>query len=84
MTPPIAVWRVLACPLAVPEGVRGTDSRTTEGGRDKRPRANRRYGVVVVDFFAHLTRGRSAVHIAYFLILAHFCRAAHPQWGQTA
>lgn len=84
MTPPFVVWRVLACFIAVPEGMRGANSRTTEGGRDKRPRANRRYGVVVVGVFARLANGGSAAHAAYLLFLRHFCRAVGLQRGRTA
>lgn len=52
MTAPFAAWRVLSRPVAVPEGLRGTDRGTMAGGRDKRPCADRRYAVVVVEVFA--------------------------------
>ena len=84
MTPPIAVWRVVARFIAVPDVVRGTDSRTTEGGRDKRPGARGVYGVVVVDVFARLANDGSAVYTAYLLFLRHFCRADRLQRGRTA
>lgn len=84
MIAPIAVWRTTACFIASPVGMRHTESGTTAGGRDKRLRANRRYGVVVVDVFACLARGRSAAHTAYVLILPHFCRAAGLQRRWTA
>ncbi len=77
----IALWRVLACPLAVPEGVRGTDSQTTEGGQDKRPGARGGYGVVVVGFFARRTTVDSAAHTASALIFLPFCRAVRPAWA---
>ena len=70
-----AVWRSLAHSVVPLDGVRATESETTEGRRDKRPRANWRYGVVVVDVFARLARGRSAAHIAYPLIFQQFHRA---------
>ena len=70
-----AVWRSLARSVVPLDGVRATESETTEGLRDKRPRANWRYGVVVVDVFAHLAKDRSAAHIAYLLIFQHFHRA---------
>lgn len=72
----IAVWRTTACIIASLVGVPHTESGTTTGGRDKRPRANWRYGVVVVDVFAHLAKDRSAAHVAYLLIFQHFHRAA--------
>ena len=71
-----AVWRSLAHSVVPLDGVRATESETTEGRRDKRPRANWRYGVVVVDVFAHLAKDRSAAHVAYLLIFQHFHRAA--------
>ena len=78
-----AVWRSLAHSVVPLDGVRATESETTEGRRDKRPRANWRYGVVVVDVFAHLAMGRSAAHIAYPLIFQHFHRATRFLRGQT-
>lgn len=78
-----AVWRSLAHSVLPLDGVRATESVTTEGRRDKRPRANWRYGVVVVDVFAHLARGRSAAHIAYPLIFQQFHRATRFLRGQT-
>ena len=70
-----AVWRSLACSIELLDGMRAAESETTAGRRDKRPRANWRYGIVVVDVFARPARGRSAVHIAYPLIFRHFHRA---------
>ena len=70
-----AVWRSLAHSVVPLDGVQATESETTEGRRDKRPRANGRYGVVVVDVFAHLAKDRSAAHVAYLLIFQHFHRA---------
>ena len=70
-----AVCRRLARFFARLDGERAAESETTAGRRDKRPRANWRYGIVVVDVFAHPARGRSAVHIAYPLIFRHFHRA---------
>ena len=70
-----AVCRSLARAVARLDGVRAAESETTAGRRDKRPRANWRYGVVVVDVFAHLAKDRSAAHIAYLLIFQHFHRA---------
>ena len=70
-----AVWRGLAHAIALLDEVRAAESETTAGRRDKRPRANWRYGVVVVDVFTRLARGRSAAHIAYPLIFQHFHRA---------
>lgn len=70
-----AVWRSLAHSVVPLDGVRAGESETTAGLRDKRPRANWRYGFVVVDVFARLARGRSAAHIAYPLIFQHFHRA---------
>ena len=71
-----AVWRNLACSIELLDGMRAAESETTAGRRDKRPRANWRYGVVVVDVFAHLAKDRSAAHVAYPLIFQHFHRAA--------
>lgn len=76
MNAAIAVWRVLACPLAVPEGVRRTDSGTTEGGRDKRPRAKGLYSPVVVELFARRENRHSATLTSYHLISRAFHRAA--------
>ena len=70
-----AVWRGLERSVAPLDGVPAAESETTAGRRDKRPRANWRYGIVVVDVFARSARGRSAVHIAYPLIFRHFHRA---------
>lgn len=84
MTSAIAVSRTRACIIASLVGVQHTESGTTAGGRDKRPRANWRYGIVVVDVFAHPARGRSAAHIAYPLIFQHFLRATRFLRGRTA
>ena len=78
-----AVWRRLARSVARLDGVRAAESETTAGRRDKRPRANWHYGVVVVDVFAHLAKDRSAAHIAYPLIFQHFHRATRFLRGQT-
>ena len=70
-----AVWRSLAHSVVPLDGVQCTESGATAGLRDKRPRANWRYGVVVVDVFAHLARSRSAAHVAYPLVFQQFHRA---------
>ena len=70
-----AVWRSLARSVVPLDGVRATESETTAGRRDKRPRANWRYGVVVVDVFTRRTERHSAAPTAYPLILQHFHRA---------
>ena len=75
MIAPIAVWRTTACIIASLVRMHEPESGTTAGGRDKRPRANWRYGVVVVDVFTHLAKDRSAAHVAYLLIFQHFHRA---------
>jgi len=72
----IAVWRVLACPIAVPEGMRATDSRTTEGGRDKRRGTDARYVVVLLQIFANFGKYRSAAPAFNTLISHGFNRAA--------
>lgn len=72
----IAVWRVLACPLAVPAGVRRTDSRTTEGGRDKRRGTDARYVVVLLKLFTHFGMVRGAAPAFNTLIFGGFHRAA--------
>ena len=77
----IAVWRVLACPIAVPEGMRATDSRTTEGGRDKRRGTDARYVVVVVGHFARCGHGHSAAPPLKPLFLCGIHRAARFQAG---
>ena len=69
-----AVWRGLERSVAPLDGVPAAESETTAGRRDKRPCANWRYGVVVVDVFARLVRERSAAHVAYLLIFQHFHR----------
>ena len=84
MIAPIAVWRTTACVIASLVGVQHTESGATAGGRDKRPRTNWRYGVVVVDVFAHLARSRSAAHITYLLIFQHFRRATRFLRGRIA
>jgi len=52
MMAPFAVWRVLARPVAVPAGVRGTERGTMAGGRDKRRGTSARYTVVSTRVFA--------------------------------
>ena len=79
-----AVWRSLAHSVVPLDGVQATESGTTEGRRDKRPRANWRYGVVVVDVFARLVKERSAAHVAYLLIFQHFHRATRFLRGRIA
>jgi len=76
MNTAIAVWSVLACLIAVPEGMRGTDSRTTEGGRDKRRGTDARYVVVLVQIFADFGKSRSATPAFNTLISHGFNRAA--------
>lgn len=80
----IAVWRVLAYPLAVPEGMRGTDNGTTEGGRDKRPCAHGHYGVIVVGLFAVIAGAAWALHAARALISNDLAVATSPERGATA
>ena len=79
-----AVWRSLAHSVVPLDGVRATESETTEGRRDKRPRANWRYGIVVVDFFARRTERHSAALTACLLIFQHFHRATHFPRRRTA
>lgn len=81
MITPIAVWRTTACIIAVPEGMRRTDSGTTEGGQDKRPGARGGYGVVVVGFFARRTAADSATHTASTLFFQPFRRAVRQAWA---
>jgi len=76
MNTAIAVWRVLAYPLAVPEGMRRTDNGTTEGGRDKRRGTDARYVVVLPKLFAHSGIVRSATLSFNALIYRGFHRAA--------
>jgi len=76
MMTPFAVWRVLACPVAVPKGMRATDRGTTEGGLDKRPRAKGLYRPVVVEVFARRENRHSAAPVSYRLISRTFRRAA--------
>ena len=83
MTSAIAIWRTTACFVASPVEMQHTESGTTAGGRDKRPRANWRYGIVVVDVFTRRTERHSAAHIAYPLIFQHFHRATRFLRGQT-
>lgn len=71
----LADWRVAPGSVALLVVLRGSERETTAGRRDKRPRANWRYGVVVVDVFARFARGNSATHATYVLISQHFCRA---------
>ena len=70
-----AVWRRLARSVARLDGVRAVESETTAGRRDKRPRANWRYGIVVVDVFTRRTERHSAAPTACLLIFQHFHRA---------
>lgn len=72
----IAVWRVPSCPLAVPEGMWVTDSRTTERGRDKRRDTDARYVVVLLHLFADFGKSRSAAPAFNTLIFRGFHRAA--------
>lgn len=76
MNTAIAVWRVLVCPLAVPEGMRGTDNGTTEGGRDKRRGTDTRYVVVLLQLFKHSGTFRSAAPAFNTLISHGYNRAA--------
>ena len=77
----IAVWRVPSCPLAVPEGMRGTDSRTTEGGRDKRRGTDARYVVVLLDIFTTFGMVRGAAPSFNTPIYRRFHRAAASEAG---
>ena len=76
MMSPIAYSRVLACYVVVSGKLRRTDCGTTSGGRDKRPRPRRRYGIVVVDTFARHTMRYRAVSGFSLLILWVLHRAA--------
>ena len=76
MSVAIAVWRVLACPLAVPAGVLGTDRGTTEGGRDKRRGTTARHVVGVDREIPCHAHHRGAAHPAKSLALHAFHRAA--------
>ena len=79
-----AVCRRLARFFARLDGERATESETTAGGQDKRPRANWRYGVVVVGVFARCPERYSAAPAACPLIFLHFRRAAHFRRGRVA
>ena len=81
MNTAIAVWPVVACPIAVPEGMQRTDSGTTEGGRDKRRGTDARYVVVVDGYFARCGHGYSAAPRLNPLFLCGFHRAARFQAG---
>ncbi|VVT24720.1 conserved hypothetical protein [Rhizobium sp. EC-SD404] len=81
MKAPLAVWRVLAYAVAVPEGVQGTDSRTTEGGRDKRRGTDARYVVVLLQLFTHFGMVRGAAPSFNTLIYIRFHRAAASEAG---
>lgn len=81
MIAPIAVWRTTACIIAYLVGMRHTESGTTTGGQDKRPRTLGRYGIVVVGFFARRTTFDSAAHTASALYFLAFCRAVRTAWA---
>lgn len=81
---PIAYSHVLACYVAISGGLRRTDCGTTSGGRDKRPRARRHYGIVVVDVFARCADRDRAVADLSLLTSWAFHRAALVQTGRTA
>ncbi len=75
MKAPFAAWRVLARPVAVPEGVRGTASGTMAGGRDKRRGTSAHYTVVFTGDFACRRLIGSAASWPNRLILFTFHRA---------
>ncbi len=81
---PVAYSRVLACYVAVSEGLRRTDCGTMLGGRDKRPRADRRYGIVVVDCFTRRAERHGAARTFNRLLLRAFLRAALVQERRPA
>lgn len=62
MTVRFADWRTLARSVAPLVGVRGSESETTAGRRDKRRGTPAPYVVVSVRFFDHSCTRRSAVH----------------------
>jgi len=75
MTAPFAAWRVLSRPVAVPEGVLGTDLGTMAGGRDKRRGTSARYAVVSTRVFAWHCQLGSAASWLKRLICRTFYRA---------
>lgn len=71
-----ALRPTLSCCLVWNAALGGLQQGSTMGGRDKRPGALRRYGVVVVGFLGRCTKRHSAAPGLNTLIANGFCRAA--------
>ena len=75
-----ALRLIPSCCLVWNAAVGGLQQGSTVGGRDKRPGARRRYGVVVVGVFAHCANAPSATLEPKTLIGNGFYRAAPLFW----
>lgn len=76
------IWlrSVLSCSVVWNAALGRLQQRSTVGGRDKRPGALGRYGVVVVGFLGRCAKRRSAMRGLNPLIANGFCRATPLFW----